>query len=239
MTHSEPSSPTAAGAPAYAVAAVNLFQGLDEHQLARLADISVTRTYKRGEAIFAEGEEARGLYAVLDGKVRIYKTSLAGKEHILHVFGPGEAFAEAALFQGSLLPAHAQALAKTAILFIPKDSLKRLIGQEPDLALAMMGLLAGRLRQFVHKVEELSLKEVPARLAQHLLLLAAAHSGDAFSLDLPKGQLAALLGTIPETLSRVIKKLGEEGLVDIEGRQVVIRDRNKLEELASGLTVLR
>lgn len=214
------------------IGTIRFFSGLDDVHLDALSTIATVRSYDKNEAIFHEGDEAGGLYAVAAGLVRIYKTSLSGKEQILHVFGPGEVFAEVALFKSAHLPANAQALEPSEILFIPKQGFVSLIRKEPDLALSMLGLMSMRLRSFVAKIEDLSLKEVPARLAQHLLLLQASQGTDSVRLDLPKGQLAAYLGTIPETLSRILKKLAEAGIVETEGQILRILDKNALEDVA-------
>lgn len=217
-----------------ALGAVHFFQGLEPGHLRALADLAASRIYRKGEIIFNEGEEALGLYAVAEGLVRVYKTSFSGKEQILHVFGPGEVFAEVSVFKGSVLPANAQALEDSVILSIPKRGFIDLIRKTPELALGMLALLSLRLRGFVNKIEELSLKEVPARLAAHVLLLQAAQGGRAILLDLPKGQLAALLGTIPETLSRILKRFAEAGILDTEGQTLHILDKAALERIALG-----
>jgi CRP/FNR family transcriptional regulator len=217
-----------------AVARIGLFSGLGQHQLDALAGIAELRPLARGQDIFFAGDPAQGLFCVAAGKVRIYQTSLAGKEHILHVFGPGEVFAEVALFSGGVYPAHAQALEDGSCLFFPRERFRRLLADDPDLALDMLGLLSLRLRQFVRKLEDLSLREVPARLAAHLLLLAAEGDRRVVSLGLPKGQLAAYLGTIPETLSRVLRRLADDGLIAVSGSDVELLDPDRLAVMASG-----
>lgn len=217
-----------------AIDKISFFSGLEETHLEALARISSSSHFEKNEIICSEGQEAGGLYAVADGLVRIFKASLNGKEQILHVFGPGEVFAEVALFKGAALPATAQALEPSEIVFIPKREFVELIREAPDLALSMLALLSLRLRSFVSKIEELSLKEVPARFAQHVLLLQAAQGGRDILLDLPKGQLAALLGTIPETLSRILKKFSESNLLDIQGQSIRILNQAALEAVALG-----
>lgn len=217
-----------------AVSRIGLFAGLGQHQLAAVAGIAEPRRYGRGQDIFFAGDAAEGLFSVATGKVRIYQTSLTGKEHILHVFGPGEVFAEVALFSGGVYPAHAQALEDGVCLFFPREGFRRLLAEDPDLALDMLGLLSLRLRQFVRKLEDLSLREVPARLAAHLLLLAAAGDGRVVSLGLPKGQLAAYLGTIPETLSRVLRRLADDGCIAVAGNDVTLLAPDRLAAIASG-----
>jgi CRP/FNR family transcriptional regulator, dissimilatory nitrate respiration regulator len=216
------------------VAGIGLFSGLGPRELAALAGIAEIRTYARGQDIFFAGDPGQGFFSVVSGKVRIYQTSLSGKEHILHVFGPGEVFAEVAVFAGGAYPANAQAMEDGDYLFFPRERFRRLLAEDPDLALNMLGLLSLRLRQFVKKLEDLSLREVPARLAAHLLLLGAESRKRRLSLDLPKGQLAAYLGTIPETLSRVLRRLADDGLIDVSGNSVEILDPTRLEVLASG-----
>lgn len=222
---------------AQAVARVGLFSGLDAKALAALAGIVEVRSYKRGQDIFFASDPAQGFFSVASGKVRIYQTSLAGKEHILHVFGPGEVFAEVAVFSGSVYPANAQAMEDGDCLFFPRQRFRQLLVDDPDLAMEMLGLLSIRLRQLVKKLEDLSLREVPARLAAHLLLLEAQEGPQPrrrLSLDLPKGQLAAYLGTVPETLSRVLRRLGDDGLIALSGGTVEILDRQRLEAMAAG-----
>jgi CRP/FNR family transcriptional regulator len=110
-----------------------------------------------------------------------------------------------------------------------------LVKSNPSLALNMLAVLSRRLRRFTVLVDDLSLKEVPGRLAAHLLYLSANQEGtDDVQLELPKGQLAGLLGTIPETLSRILTKMVKQGFVESEGARIKIVDRPGLEELAEG-----
>ncbi len=216
------------------VAAIGLFSGLTEGQLAELAGIAGTRRLAKGATAFDEGDPAEGFYAVDAGLVRIFKTNPAGKEQILHVFGPGEVLGEAAVFSGRRFPASAQALEDTVLVFFPRERFRALLKDDPDLGLNMLGLLSARLRQFAAKIEALSLKEVPARLAAHLLVLQAAAGRATFSLDLPKGMLASLIGTIPETLSRVMRKLTDQEIIRLEGASVTVLDEAALTALAEG-----
>lgn len=221
-----------------AVAGLEIFAGLSGDRIAKLAAVAEARRRERGRVIFRTGEPADGFYGVVTGKVRIYRASPSGKEHILHVFGPGAAFAEVVVFQGGVFPADAQAMEDSELLFFPRRGFAACLRDDPELAMAMLALLSARLRFFVHKIEELSLKEVPARLAAHLLLLHAAQKKMRLDLELPKGQLAGYLGTIPETLSRVLRKMADDGLIALDGQAVVLHDIPRLEELASGEKML-
>jgi CRP-like cAMP-binding protein len=215
------------------IAAIPLFEGLSHTQYHQLARIVVDHTYQRGGTIFSEGEEGIGFYVLISGKVKIFKLSPDGKEQILHVFGPGEPFGEASVFAGQRFPANAETLEKSRILFFPRDAFIALIKEDPSLALNMLAILSRRLRKFTLLVEDLSLKEVPGRLAAYLLYVSEQRDGaDDLTLDVAKGQLASLLGTIPETLSRIFTKMVRHGLIQSKGPRIKILDRRGMEELA-------
>lgn len=221
------------------LATVPLFRGLSPEQYKELAMLTTIQEYGRGQTIFLEGEEGKGFFIVMDGSVKIYKLSHDGKEQILHIFGSGEPFAEAAVFVGAAFPAHALALQKSRVLFIPRAAFIDLIRAEPSLALNMLAALSFRLKSFAHMIEELSLKEVPGRLAAHLLYLQAQqHGAGTVTLEIGKAQLASLLGTIPETLSRILAKLAKQGFLSVVGPEITILDKEGLESLAMGETRL-
>ncbi len=212
-----------------------MFEGLPVENHEALARIALQKRFGKGEVIFSEGDIANGFYVVDRGKVKIYKISFEGKEQIIHIFGPGEPFGEVPMFEGKHFPAHAMAMEESTVIFFPRSSFVHLIQTNPSLALNMLAVLSRRLRALTAMVEDLSLREVPARLASHLLYLSNAQKGaQKFALDLPKGQLAGLLGTIPETLSRILSKMVKNGFIQIEGSVITIMDRDALVELSKG-----
>lgn len=216
------------------IRSISFFNGLPDGQALSLARIANTRRVERGAEIIREGDEAAGLYGIIEGKVKVFKLSPLGKEQILHILGPGELFAEVPVFAGGAYPASAMAMEDARLVFIPRKAFRDLVAGEPDLALNMLAILSIRLKGFARTIEALSLKEVPERLAAHLLLLHADQGRARLRLDLPKGQLASLLGTIPETLSRVLKKMSEAGYIDVEGNEIAIHDAARLQALAEG-----
>jgi CRP/FNR family transcriptional regulator len=198
-----------------------LFQGLADSLLERVVEISQEKEFKRGETIFFEGDEGRGFYMAAAGKVKIFKMSMDGREQILHIFGPGEPFGEVPVFHGQPFPANAVCLSRATLLFFPRQEFVDLVTTTPALALSMLAMLSLRLRRFASQVESLSLKEVPGRLAAHLLYLAEEQKcTDQVVLDIPKGQLASLLGSSPETLSRIFAKMSDEGLIRVHGKKI-------------------
>lgn len=217
------------------IARIALFEGLPAEQLDELSQIVVEQRFKRGQSLFSDGAKATGIYGIVSGKVKIYKMALDGKEQILHIFGEGEVFGEVPVFAGGNYPAHAEILEKGRVLFFSRSAFIELVKGEPALALNMLSILSLRLRRFTHMVEDLSLKEVPSRLAAHLLYLGERNPGeDTLELEITKSQLASLLGTIPETLSRILARMTQQGIIRVEGRSIRVLDREMLQALAEG-----
>lgn len=208
-----------------------LFEGLPSQHIEDINNIAVVKTFQRGETIFFEGDKGIGFYMVGEGKVKIFKVSPSGKEHILHIFGEGEPFGEVPVFHGQPFPATAEALMKTSTIFFPRNKFVLLVEENPSIALNMLAVLSFRLRKFANQIENLSLKEVPARLADYLVYLSQEQNDrDVVELDISKGQLASLLGTIPETLSRIFAKMSDEGLIQVNGRKITLLDKQGLKE---------
>ena len=219
-----------------------LFAGLKEEDLKKIRTIASPRQIGKKEVLFSDGEEAKGFYVILSGKIKLYKISSEGKEQILHVVSAPDAFAEAALFLEGSYPAFAEALIDSQLLFFPKRDFIQLIERNPQLSINMIVSLSHFLRRFASLIEELSLKEVSSRIAKYLidLSLKSAKEGKIpkeVELDLSKTQLASKLGTISETLSRTLAKMKIKGIIDVEKNKISILNREALEELASGLKI--
>jgi len=217
---------------------VSLFKGLPEEQIEKLSRIAVLHGYKRGEGIFSDGENADGLYVLFLGRVKVFKLSSEGKEQILHIIEPGEPFGEVAVFSGNIFPAHAEAMEESKTVFFPRGAFVGLITQDPYLAMNMLAILSRRLKYFTRLVEDLSLKEVPQRFASYLLSGSDPRDKRQVHLNIAKGQLASLLGTIPETLSRILGKMVSEDFITVQGRKITVLDREALECIASGRKTL-
>ena len=215
------------------ISAIPFFSGLSREQLAEVGRIAVEKRFRKGQVIFSEGDEGDGFYLVIDGRVKVFKLSADGKEHILHVFATGQPFGEVPVFAGEQFPASAAAIADTRAMFFPRTAFLVLIAKNPLLAMKMLSDLSHKLRQFSSQIENLSLKEIPSRLASYLIYLAGEQSQtDQVDLNISKGQLASLIGTIPETLSRIFAKLSMQGLIKVEGRKIFLLDPGGLQELS-------
>jgi CRP/FNR family transcriptional regulator len=206
---------------------------LSEGQLKILSGIAVRLAFNRAEIIFQDGDKGDGIYIVETGKIKVYKLSLDGKEQILHIFGPGHTFGEVPVFQGKSFPASAMALEPSDIVFLPRDRFVELITSTPALSMNMLADLSRRLRAFTIQIEALSLKEVPARLAAYFLTLSKEQKNAArIHLPISKALLSNLIGTTPETISRMLKKMGDAGLIEVQTRTIEILDKESLIELS-------
>lgn len=199
-----------------------------------LRSIATIRTVGKGALLFLEGDRANGFYILLKGRIRVFKSSPDGREYTLHWISPGQMFAEAAIFRGQTFPANAAALSDSVVAYFPKNRFVDFILASPEVSLKMIGALSAFIREFNQKVEDLSLKETPSRLAAYLTQQAAQAGSLTFSLETSKTELASKLGTVSETLSRNLRKLRELGVITVSGRRITILDYDRLELIAAG-----
>jgi len=215
------------------IAQTPLFKGLPQNQLQDIQKIAIEKQVAKGETIFLDGENCNGFYLIVSGMVKIFKLSADGKEQILHFFGPSEPIGEVPVFSGQPFPANAEAILNCHLIFFPRHAFVHLISSNPSLSLNMLAILSLRLREFTIQIESLSLKEVPARLAAYLIYLSSEQRKEnSVTLSISKGQLASLLGTIPETLSRIFAKMTEQGFIKVKGKTIQLIDLAGLKNLS-------
>jgi CRP/FNR family transcriptional regulator len=217
------------------LAKVPIFSGLAENELAFLMQRAVPRHYAAGEIVFSEGEPCSGLYVVEAGHVRIFKSSSGGREHVLSVDGPGSSVAELPVFDGGNYPASVAAVDEATLLFISKQDFQALCLAHPQVSLKVLRVVGARLRRLVGIIEELSFATVRHRLASFLLRHAereGRRTNDGIEIELPSSnqEFAAQIGTVRELVSRNLSRLQAEGIIDIDGRKVVIRDLRALQK---------
>jgi CRP/FNR family transcriptional regulator len=210
----------------------DLLSGLDESERDALVRRCLARTFRPGELIVSQHSTADRFFAILDGQVKVYQLASNGDEQVLHFYGPGRTFGEAAVWAEGTYPAFAEAISEATLLAIRRDVLRDMIASDPEIALRMMAGMSAKLREFAGLIEDLSLKEVPARLAGALLVMSEQADSSRFRLPQTKRQLAAQIGTAAETLSRALGKLAESGLIGVKGSEITIRDRQRLAEAA-------
>lgn len=214
------------------ISQISLWEGISEKGLEELTQMAILQPYSKNQLIFLQGEEGTGFFIVKSGRVKIFKISPEGKEQILQIFTKGQHFAEVPAFDGGVFPASALALEPTELLFFPRQSFLQFLEKYPQITINILTIFAQHLRRFTLLIEDLSLREVPARLAAYLLYFYESSQSSEIELEITKGQLAALLGTIPETLSRVFAKLSQEKIIMISGSRISLLNLPRLKALA-------
>lgn len=205
---------------------IPLFAGLSEAETQALAQRAVEKRFISDEVLFWEGEPCTGAYLILQGAVKIFKTSASGREMMLSLENAPTTVAELPLFDGGPYPASVRAVGDVVTLYVNKSDFQNVCRQYPDLALKVLAVVGKRLRQLVQIVESITFGSVTQRLARLLL--------DATDLNMTHQEIASRLGTVREVVSRNLARFRGEGLIKTQGSQVVIMDRQGLEREAEG-----
>jgi CRP/FNR family transcriptional regulator len=216
------------------LAKVPIFSGLAPAEMEFLAQHAVSRTYGPGQAVFHEGDACAGLYVVVAGHVRIFKTSAGGREQVLSIDGPGSSVAELPVFDGGTYPASVTAVNDATLLFVSKQAFQELCLTHPQVALKVLRVVGGRLRRLVGIIEELSFTTVRHRLAALLIRIARKQGATAAGkvvITLPENnqEIASQIGTVRELVSRNLSRLQAEGLIEIDGRKLTILNLKAME----------
>jgi len=216
-----------------------LFAALSDAELSSLASRCGVRAYAAGELIFSEGEPCSGLYILVTGRVRIFKTSASGREQVLSIEGPGASVAELPVFDGGPYPASVSALEASEALFVSRSDLRAICLEKPEVALKLLQVVGARLRRLVGIIEELSFTTVRHRLISWLLRQAKTEGcptaqGVVFTLHASHQELATHIGTVRELVTRNLARLQAQRLIEISGHEITILDQEGLEaDLAS------
>jgi CRP/FNR family cyclic AMP-dependent transcriptional regulator len=211
---------------------IPLLAGLPDDALARFAEVAHTRLYKPGETIIFEGDPCQAAYFIAEGQVRVYRLSPGGREQVLARLEPGQAFNTVPLFQSDgVNHATVEALTPVAVYEVSAGDLWHLVGQCPDLALALLQDFADRLDHLTNLVEDLSLRTVRGRLARFLL----EHADEGgVERRWTQDEIAAHLGTVRDMVGRTLRAFVDAGLVRMDRQRIVLLDREGLEAEAYG-----
>lgn len=218
---------------------IYLFSGLEDPDLEKLGRLASPRNFSKESYIFWEGKEALGFFILLKGQVKLVKSSPDGKEYILRLVHPGETFGEAAVLAESSYPVTAVALEDCHTLFFPKADFLNLLTASPRLARNMLATMSRLLYHLTRQLEDLSLKEVSARLARYIMDCCLETHGRiapdlGFDLNITKTHLAAYLGTISETLSRTLARFKSMGAIAEDKGRITIKNPTLLQSIAQG-----
>jgi len=201
-----------------------LFGAMPDEAVMRLLGNKGPRVHDRGTLLFQQGEPADAFYVILDGWVKISRISPEGDETVVSVFTRGETFAEAAMFIGGCYPVNAEIISPVRLLRIEAGVFRKLVHEEPDLALAMLASSSKHLKFLVEQLEQIKLLSAPRRIADFLVGLCAGQDGPCtVTLPYEKALIANRLGMKPESFSRALLKLRSRG-VEVERDHVSIGD---------------
>ncbi len=207
------------------------FATLSAEAIERIQKEARELSFSKKEMIFLEGEPCQGLYVVKSGRVRIFKSSPEGREQVLLIAKPGDSFNDVPVFDGGPNPASGSALEPSTVYLIPKETLLSLVADCPT-GLAIIKVLAARLRHLTMVVEDLSFRSVVSRLAKLLLELAVVEGGNAPIPRLTQDEMAAMVGSVRDVVSRALRSLERAGAIKIEGQRLMVVAPEKLREMS-------
>ncbi len=215
------------------------FTGISQDAVEWLCERGHARTYAKGEAIFYEGDAATQFCMVLGGEVKVYKVLESGRELIMDIFRPGEAFGEVALVDGSEFPANAVAMEPSSVLLLARRDYLHLLERHPEVARSIIRDLTLRMHALRRRVEVLGESGVQSRIAQLLLVYGRqlGHQeaeGLIVPVHLSRQELAALVCARIETVIRIMSRWHKDGVVLTEDAQFIIPDTGRLHELVQG-----
>ncbi len=208
-----------------------LFSSLGQNDLAELSGLTAECNFKSSEFVFWEGDTADFFYIVADGKVKVHKYASSGKEFIIAFFGRGEMFGEVAVFEGKPYPASVQAMVDTKVLKIKMEDFISFLSNRPQVALSIITVLGGRLRDAQARLKDLAGERVEQRLARTLLMLSLKLGS---TLPFTRQEIADMSGTTTETAIRVTSQLKERGIISSVRGKIIILDETKLRLLSEG-----
>jgi len=204
---------------------------LNDDELNELAGLAVDRSLISGEFVFWDGDAPEWFYIVAEGKVKVLKHSSLGKEFIIAFFGPGEMFGEVAVFENKPYPASAQAITKTKVVGVKKGDFLSFLGNRPQVALKIINVLGGRLRDAQNRLRDFAGERVEQRLASVLLMLSVKLGT---TLPFTRQEIADMAGTTIETAIRTMSTLKDRGIIRSVRGKVIILDERKLRLLSEG-----
>jgi CRP-like cAMP-binding protein len=190
-----------------------IFSSLEQEEVVALSKLAVERSFKSGEFIFWEGDTSNWFYILAEGRVKAVKHTASGKEFIIAFFGPGEIFGEVAVFEGKPYPATAQALTDTKVFGVKTEDFLQFLSKRPGIALGIINVLAGRLRDAQGRLKDFAGERVEQRLARILLMLSSKLGTE---LPFTRQEIADMAGTTTETAIRIMSRLTKDGVIRSE-----------------------
>ncbi|MHC4922752.1 MAG: Crp/Fnr family transcriptional regulator [Planctomycetota bacterium] len=214
-----------------------LFEGVPRDDLTPLVLACRLRTPVRGDRLFSAGDDATGFFVVASGRIKLFRNTPGGREHVVEVFRAGDSFALMPVLDDGNYPVNAEALTDAALVWIPRTAYKRLLRRRPELNDRATKEIAEKMRHLNTRLEEVATRSVPSRIALHLLRLArngagSVNAGVVVDLGGNRETVAASLGTVREVLIRNLRSLEDAGVLSLRGKRVEICKPDRLRELA-------
>jgi len=212
---------------------IPIFADLEPQELEKVSKIYISRQYKKGQIIFFEGEPGEAVYFVKEGKIKIYKADDEGREYILHIFGPGNIFAETVLFGSDPYPANAEAVEDSVIGLIKNRDLEELLKKNTDIAFKIIKVLSKRLRESQENIKNLVFRDTYDRTACALHKMALEHGiktshGIEVEMPITRSELASIVGTSRETVTRMLSEMKRKGIIDMDRQKIIIKNERAL-----------
>ena len=200
----------------------SFFKGLSEKCRQELSAISQSKTIKKREYIFHEGEPGRSMHLLIEGNIQLHKNTEDGREVVIRVVKPGEVFAEVVLFEKDRYPVSARAVTSAEVLAFPREGIHRLLAEE-NFRNGFISMLMAKQRYLAERIQELTTQDVEQRF--FAFLRNQYGEKECITTPLSKKDIAAAIGTTPESLSRLILRLTEDGTIEWKGREIRMLNR--------------
>jgi CRP/FNR family transcriptional regulator len=208
-----------------------IFSNLNDEEIKELSGVTIERTLQPGEFVFWEGDSPDWFYMVAEGRVKVLKHSSLGKEFVIAFFEPGDMFGEVAVLGNKPYPASAEAVAKTRVLGIRRDVFLSFLASRPEVALRIINILGGRLRDAQSRLRDIAGERVEQRLARTLLMLASKLGS---TLPFTRQEIADMAGVTTETAIRVMSRMKDGGIIrSVRGKTIIV-DETRLKMLSEG-----
>lgn len=212
---------------------IPIFSGLNLEELNQVSNIYISRKYKKGQIIFFEGEPGEAVYFVKEGKIKVYKSDAEGREYILHIFGPGNIFAETVLLGGDPYPANAEAVEDSVVGVIKNSDLEELLKKNTDIAFKIMKILSNRLRESQEKLKNFVFRDTFDRTACALHKMSLEHGtktprGIEVELPITRTELASIVGNSRETVTRMLSEMRRKGIIDMDKQKIIVKNEREL-----------
>lgn len=201
-----------------------IFKDLPEEEITKIIPLVKYKTYPKGNTVFMEGDDGKAVHFVKTGRVKLLKTSEDGKELIINILSVNDVFAEVTMFNELAYPVTVETLEKSELGYIYNEDLEALVKASPSLALSLIKILSKRLYEAQLKTKQIALNDAYYRTVDILIKFHEPNK----TIRIPRQDLANMVGTARETLSRILSRLKKDGLITFEGKDIRIIDLEKL-----------